>query len=61
MEYVGTRCAIDAGMNENDYEIEDREAFYSYAEQENNDRLDYASYVRESNDWRDAGEIRMGA
>lgn len=34
---------------------------YSQAEKASNDRLDYATHVRESNDWRDAGEIRMGA
>jgi hypothetical protein len=33
----------------------------SYADRAFNDRLDYANECRESGDWRDPGEIRMGA
>jgi hypothetical protein len=39
----------------------EEEIYYSRAERESCDRLDYANYVRESGDWRDPGEIRMGA
>lgn len=57
------RRAVYCGMNEyfdNDYERDD-DVGYSYAEVEQNERLDYASHVRASKDWRDAGEIAMGA